>query len=51
MAKPLLGPIVAEKGQSAGCLADSTSTNESGRNNLLSEINYLLDQLVPSEGP
>ena len=49
MPKPLLDPIVVENGQGDGRLADSASTNEGDRNELLSEIDYLLDQLVASE--
>ena len=52
MAKPLLDPIVVENGQGDGRLANSTSTNEGDRNKVLSEIDYLFDQLVASEeGP
>ena len=52
IAKPLLDPIVVEDGQGDGCLADSAGTNESDWSEVLSEIDYLLDQLVASkEGP
>jgi hypothetical protein len=41
-----------ENGQGDGHLANSTSANESDWNKPLSEIGYLLDQLVASEeGP
>jgi len=52
MAKPLLDPVVVENGQGDRRLADSAGANESKRNELLSEIDYLLDQPVASEaGP
>ena len=52
VAKPLLDPVVVENGQGNGCLPDSSGTDESDRNEILSEIDYLLDQLVASkEGP
>ena len=52
VAKPLLDLIVVEDGEGDGGFADSTGTNEGNRNKTLSEINYLLDQLVASEeGP
>ena len=52
MTKPLLDPIVVEKGQSDGGLPDSASTDESDWSKVLGEIDYFLDQLVPSEeGP
>ena len=44
--------IFVEDCQSGGCLANSASTNESNWNEFVSEIDYLLDQLVASiEGP
>ena len=49
MAKPLLDPIMVENGQGDGRLADSTGTDEGNWNKVLSEIDYLLDQLVASE--
>jgi len=49
--KPLLDPVVLENGQCDRGLANSTSTDESDRSKLLGEIDYLLDQLVASEGP
>ena len=52
MAKPLLDSIVVEDGQGDRSLADSPSTDESDWSTVLSEIDYLLDQLVASEeGP
>ena len=52
VAKPLLDPVVMENGQGNGCLPDSSSTNESDRNEILSEIDYCLDKFVASEeGP
>jgi hypothetical protein len=48
-AKPLLDPIVVENSQSDGCLANPSDTNESNRNEVLGEIDYLLDQLVASK--
>jgi hypothetical protein len=52
MAKPLLDPIVVENGQGDRRLANSTSTDEGDWSKVLSEIDYLLDQLVASkEGP
>ena len=52
MAKPSLHSIVVEDGQGDGCLADPAGTNESDWSEVLSEIDYLLDQLVASkEGP
>jgi len=52
MAKPLLDPIMVENGQGDGGFANSASANKSDWNGFLSEINYLLDQLVaPEEGP
>ena len=50
--KPLLDPMVIKNSQDSRGLSDSASTNESNRGKLLSEIDYLLDQLVTSEeGP
>ena len=52
IAKPLLDLIVVKNSQGDRGLANSSSTNESGRNKVLSEIDYLLDYLVASEeGP
>jgi hypothetical protein len=52
MTKSLLDPVVVENGQGDGRLANPASTNEGDWNKILSEIDYLLDQLVPSkEGP
>jgi hypothetical protein len=52
IAKLLLDPIVVENSQGDGGLADSASTDESDWGEVLSEIDYLLDQLVASkEGP
>jgi len=50
VAKPLLDPIVVEDGQGDGCLADSASTDEGDWSEVLSEIDYLLDQLVAPKG-
>jgi len=48
----LFDAIVMEDGQSGSCLANSTETDESDRNEVFSETNYLLDQLVaPKGGP
>ena len=49
--KLLLDPIVVENGQSDGGLPDTASTNKSDWSKVLGEIDYLLDQLVASEGP
>jgi hypothetical protein len=49
MTKSLLDPVVVENGQGDGGLANSTSTNEGDWNEVLSEIDYLLDQLVASK--
>ena len=50
--KPLFDPIVVKNSQSDRSLANSTSTNEGNRNEVLGKIDYLLDQLVASEeGP
>ena len=49
IAKPLLDPIVMKNGEGNGGLADSARTNESNWGEILSEIDYLLDQLVTSE--
>ena len=52
VAKPLLDPIVVEDGQGDGCLANSASTDEGDWSEVLSEIDYLFNQLVTSEeGP
>jgi len=52
IAKSAFDAIVVEDGQSGGCLVSSASTNEGNWNEVLSEIDYLLDQLVASkEGP
>ena len=52
MTKPLFDPIVVKNSQSDGSLANSTSTNEGDRNEVLGKIDYPLDQLVASEeGP
>ena len=52
IAKPLLDAIVMENSKGDRGLADSSSTNESDWNKVISEIGYLLDQLVASEeGP
>ena len=52
MAKPLLDPIMVENGQGSGGFANSASADESNWSKVLSEIDYLLDQLVaPEEGP
>ena len=47
--KPLLDPIVVKNGQGDGCLADSSSTNQGDRDQVLSKFDYLLGQLVASE--
>ena len=49
MTKSLLDPIVVENGQSDRRLADSASTDESDWIKLLSQVDYLFDQLVASE--
>jgi hypothetical protein len=49
MSKPLLDPIVVENRQGDRRFPDSTSTNQGDWNKVLSQINYLLDQLVASE--
>jgi len=49
--KPLLDPIVVKNGQSDGGLPDSASTDKSDWSKVLGEVDYLLDQLVASEGP
>ena len=49
IAEPLLDAVVVKDSQGDGGLADSASTNESNWGEILSEINYLLDQLVTSE--
>ena len=52
IAKSLLDPIVMENGQSGGCLANSTGTDESDWSEAFRETNNLLDQLVaPKGGP
>jgi len=47
--KPLLDPVVVENGQGDRSLADSASTDEGDWGEVLSEIDYLLDQLVASK--
>ena len=48
----LFDAVVVENGESDGCLADSTDTNESDGREVFSQTNDLLDQLVTSEtGP
>ena len=50
--KPLLDPIVVENDQGDGGLANSASADESDWDKVLSEIDYLFNQLVASkEGP
>jgi len=50
--KSLLDLIVVDNSQGDGGLANSASTDESNWNQVLSEIDYLLDQLVASKkGP
>ena len=49
VAKPLLDPIVVEDRQGDRGLADSPSTDQSDRGELLGQIDYLLDQLVAAE--
>ena len=52
VSKPLLDLIVVEDRQGDGGFADSTGTNEGNWNKVLSEIDYVLDQVVASEeGP
>ena len=52
VSKPLLDPVVVENGQGNGCLPDSPGTDESDRNEVLGEVDYILDQFVASkEGP
>ena len=52
MTKPLLDPIVVENSQCDGSLTNSAGTDENDWGTVLSEIDYLLDQLVASEeGP
>jgi len=52
IAKSLFDATIVEDGQSGGCLASSAGTNESDWDEVLSEIDDLLDQLVASkEGP
>jgi len=48
-AKSLSDPIVAEDGQSGGCLADSTGTDECNWDEVHCEIDDLFDQLVASK--
>jgi len=47
--EPLFDPVVMENGQGNRGLADSASTDEGDWGEVLSEIDYLLDQLVASE--
>jgi len=50
--KPFLDPSVVENSQGDRGLADSPRADESNRNEVLGEIDYLLDYLVASkEGP
>ena len=49
VAKTLLDAIVMEDGQGNGCLADSTSTDESKWSEGFSQADYLLDQVVSSK--
>ena len=49
VAKPFLDPIVVEDSQSDGGLANTARANESDWKKVLSEINYVLDQLVTSK--
>jgi len=49
IAKPLLDLIVVESSQGNGGLANSASTNESDWKEILSKIDYLLDQLFSSK--
>ena len=52
VAKPVLDSIVVENGQGDGRFSNSASTNKSDRNKVLSQIDYLFDQLITSEeGP
>jgi hypothetical protein len=52
IAKPPLDPIVVKNSQGDGGLANPASADESDRNEVLSKIDYLLDQFVASkEGP
>ena len=48
-AKPLLDAIVVKDGQSDGCLADSTCTNESDWSEVFRKPDDRLDQLSTSE--
>ena len=50
--EPLLDSVVVESGQSDGGFPDSASTNEGDWTKVLSETDYLLDQLItPETGP
>jgi len=49
MAKSLLDPVMMEDSQGDGGLSDPASTDESDWDEVLSEIDYLFDQLVASE--
>ena len=49
VAEPLFDAIVMEGGQSDGCLADSTGTNESDGFDLFGQVNNFLDQFVTSK--
>jgi hypothetical protein len=49
LAKSFLDAIVVEEIQGNGCLANSTSTDESNGCEVFSKANNLLDQLVASE--
>ena len=49
VAKSLLDLIVVEDRQGDGGFADPTGTNEGNWSKALSEIDYVLDQLVASE--
>ena len=49
MTEPLLDPVVMENGQGDRGFADSTNTDERDWGEVLSEVDYLLDQPVASE--
>ena len=52
IAKPLLDPTVVKNGEGDSGLSNPASSNESNRGEILSELDYLFDQLVTSkEGP
>ena len=49
LAKSSLDTIIVEDSQCSGCLANSTSTDQSDRCEAFCQANNLLDQLVASE--